>query len=66
MSNYFYIPTFIARCLSAFIWQELQLIQKLVPNVYTSAFRFNLILTAGENDRVENGTPADDWPKSLE
>ena len=38
------------------------------PNstTHTSACRLNLILTAGENDRVENRTPADDWPKSLE
>ena len=56
----------MVRWLSVFIWQELELILKLALNVYTSTFRFNLILTAGENDRVENRTPADDWPKSLE
>ena len=61
-----FILIFMLRCLSIFIWQELELILKLALNLYTSTFRFNLILTAGENDRVENRTPADDWPKSLE
>jgi hypothetical protein len=65
-SRLFSILIFMVRLLSVFIWQELELILKLALNVYTSTFRFNLILTAGENDRVENRTPADDWPKSLE
>ena len=36
---------------------------KFYLSMYSIKFRFNLILTAGENDRVENRTPADDWPK---
>ena len=38
-------------------------VQNLYSSMYSIEFRFNLILAAGENDRVENRTPADDWPK---
>ena len=48
------------RLLSNCIWPEIKLYLYLNTKI---KFKYNLILTAGENDRVENRTPADDWPK---
>ena len=48
------------RLLSKCIWPEIKLYLYLNTKI---KFKYNLILTAGENDRVENRAPADDWPK---
>ena len=53
----------ILRCISIYDQNKNLICPKVILNLIFHNIPFNLILTAGENDRVENRTPADDWPK---